>query len=87
MQSEQSQALFSGPTDRVRRNGHELKHRLLSVNIRRAFISVRITRQCHRLPREVVKIFKSFLDMVLGSTWPCLSRVGGPDNLQKVFPT
>lgn len=31
--------------------------------------------------------FKSFLDMVLGSTWPCLSREVGHDALQRSFQT
>lgn len=74
-------------SDRVRRKGHELKHRLFPVKIRKTFILIRMIEQCHRLPREVVEIFKSLLAMVLHSRWHCLSRIGGPDDLLKIFPS
>lgn len=55
-----------------RGDGHTLKSRRLSLNIRKYFFTVRVTEPCHRLPREVVEtpfleIFKSHENMVLGN--------------------
>lgn len=60
-------------SDRKRSNMHKLKHRRVPLNIRKHFLTVRVTEPWHRLPREVVessslKILKSHLDLVLG-TW------------------
>jgi len=61
-----------------------------SISEENYFFAVRVTKHCHRLPREVVDspsmvIFKSCLDMVQTtcSWWLCLSRLGGPDDLQR----
>ncbi|KFV81100.1 hypothetical protein N308_05461, partial [Struthio camelus australis] len=53
-------------------NGHKLKCRKLCLNMRKNFFTVRVTEHWRRLPREVVgspslKIFKSYLDTVLGN--------------------
>ena len=60
------------PSDRVRGNGHRLKHKRLHLNIRKRFFTVRVTKHWHRLPRDVaesssLEIFKSRLDTVLGN--------------------
>ena len=49
-----------------------LKHRRLCLNIRKHFLTVRVTEHGNRLPRKLVEspsleIFKSYLDTVLGS--------------------
>jgi len=58
------------PSDRTRGNGHTLKHRRLTLKIRKHFFPVRLTEHWHRLPMEVVEspyfeMFRSRLDMVL----------------------
>jgi len=60
------------PRDRIRGNGHKLKHRRIFLNISKHFFTVRVTKHWHRLPREMVAspflvIFKSHLDMFLGN--------------------
>ncbi|KFP51113.1 hypothetical protein N323_02243, partial [Cathartes aura] len=52
-------------------SGHKLKHRRFPLNMRKHFVTVRVTEHWHRLPREAVdspslEIFKSRLDVVLG---------------------
>lgn len=57
-------------SDSTRSNGHNLKHRMFPLNIRKQFFTVRVTKRWHSLPREVVaspslEILKSDLDIVL----------------------
>ena len=60
------------PGDRTRGHGHKLRHSRVPLKIRKHFLTARVTESWHRLPREVVEspsleIFKSHLDVVLGS--------------------
>ena len=59
------------PSDRTRGNGHKLKHGRFPLNIGKDFFTVRVTEDCHRLPRKIVEspseIFRSCLDTVLGN--------------------
>ena len=59
------------PSDRTRGHGHKVKLRRSPLNIRKHFLTVRVTKHWHRLPREVVEspsleLFKSHLNTVLG---------------------
>jgi len=68
--------------DRTRGSGHELKHIKFCLKSREHFFTVRVNKHWHRLSREVVEspsleIFKSHLDMVLGSwLWVALLEQG-----------
>ncbi|KAK4818850.1 hypothetical protein QYF61_020069 [Mycteria americana] len=60
------------PSDRIRSNGHKLKHRRFLLNTGKHFFTVRVTKCWHRLSREVVEppsleIFESCLDMTFVS--------------------
>ncbi|KGL75651.1 hypothetical protein N309_03608, partial [Tinamus guttatus] len=51
-------------------NGQKLKHHKFHMNLRKNFLTVRMTEHWNRLPREVVdspslEIFKTRLDAVL----------------------
>ncbi|KGL77486.1 hypothetical protein N309_02902, partial [Tinamus guttatus] len=56
--------------NKTRGNGHKLKHQKFHRNLRKNFLTVRVTEHWNRLPREVVEspsleIFKTRLDAVL----------------------
>lgn len=58
------------PSDKMRGNGHRLKHRKLHLNMRGHFFTVRVTEHGNRLPREVVEspsleTFRILLDAIL----------------------
>ncbi|KFV88026.1 hypothetical protein N308_03670, partial [Struthio camelus australis] len=51
-------------------NGHNLKHRKFHLNMRKNFLTVRVTEHWNRLPREAVgspslQIFKTRLGVIL----------------------
>ncbi|KFV84363.1 hypothetical protein N308_15978, partial [Struthio camelus australis] len=51
-------------------NGHKLNHRQFHLNVRRNFLTGRVTEHWNRLPREAVEspsleIFKTRLDVIL----------------------
>jgi len=61
------------PSDRIRGNGHKLKHRRLRLNVRKHFFTVRVPAHGHRLSRDdlespTLEVFKAYLDIVL-CTW------------------
>ena len=86
-------SLFSGePSVSIRGNGHNLKHRRFLLNMGKHFFTIRVTE--HRLPRHIVEshsveIFKSCLDRFWATSfrWPFLSRMVGPDDLQRSLQT
>jgi len=81
------------PSDRTSSNAHKQKHMSFSLNIRKRFFPVRVTKHWHRLPREVVAspswryskaVWTWFWAACSG--WPCLSRGVGPFHLWRSLP-
>lgn len=69
MQRNQSQTL-PWSSDRIKGNGHKLKHRMFPLNIREHFFAMRVTKHWCRLSRETVEsspleILETHLEMVL----------------------
>lgn len=69
------------PSDRIKGNGHKLKHGMYNRNIRKFLSIVGVLKHCRRLLREVVEfpylhMLKWWLGMVLAPScrW-CLSRL------------
>lgn len=59
-------------SDRIGVNEYKVKQRRFSLNMRKHIFTVRVTKHWLRLPKDTVdspslKIFKSYLDMVLGN--------------------
>ena len=80
--------------DKIRVNGHTLKHKRFPLNISKQIFTVRMPEHWHRVPWEAVEspslgTLKNCLDMVLGnsSRWPCLSRRSELDDLKRYLPT
>lgn len=78
--------------DRTRGNRHKLKHRKLCLNIRKHFVTVRVTEHWDRLPRDVeslsLEIFSSYLDLVVDNLLlvTVLEQGAGPNDFQRSLP-
>lgn len=70
------------PSDGVRRDGHELKHREFHLDMRNSSFTLRVTEPWNRLRRDtaespILEIVKTHRDTFLCncSRGPCLARV------------
>ena len=53
--------------NRTRGNWHKLEHGKLHTNTMKNLFTVKVTEHWHRLPRGIVEIFKSHVNIVLGN--------------------
>lgn len=79
------------PTNSTRGNRHKLKHQGFPLNIKKHLLTVRVTKHCHKVPRDAVEcssleILKSCLDMILSISRQ-LSLRSRPGDLWRYLPT
>lgn len=55
------------PSNGIKGNGHKLMHRKFRLNIKKSFFKIQVTEHWYRLPRQVVKTFKTHLPTVLSN--------------------
>lgn len=84
----------AAPSNRTRHNRHKLKHRKLHLNMRKSFLTLRVTKHWTRLPAELVEcpsleILKICLDRIMCSLlyMNLLQHGIGLDDLQMSLPT
>lgn len=77
-------------TERIRSNGHKLKHRKFSLNVwgekkyHEGEVQEPFARRIVESPS--LEMFQTWMDTVLRTRWPCPSRKGGLHDLQRSLP-